>query len=275
VFWKKKKRFEDNTPLDIPSNKLLQGWVIILIRGLELQEGEFTILPAYGGILLYIRNQGITWIPYKEIKDMQRSIDTSKLVESSMIIGGLAIVNFTGGLALPIIMLPQVIKGWYRGIARPSPKKSVTYLQSMISDVIVEEVSLRTKLLDKFEEIPMRSENEISSTEIEKTMAEFVNDFHIKGETSQPKQTKPIENVKTYTLKINKKIFQNKLPSNKFITFMRHLASPLTGINLDEFAILPHSDTIKFLKILSDNGIKTIRKKAKHKTVYPDDGIII
>ena len=46
-------------------------------------------------------------------------------------------------------------------------------------------------------------------------------------------------------------------------------------ITLDEFAILPHSDTAKFVKILSDNGIKTIRKKAKNKTVYPDDGIVI
>ncbi len=272
MFWKKKKRFEDNTELDIPSDELLEEWVITLIQGLDLKKGEFTILPAYGGILLYIRNQGITWIPYKEIKVMQKNIDTSKIVESSIVMGGLAMVSFTGGLALPIIMLPQVIKGWYRGIASPSPKKSVTYLQSMISEVIAEDTALRTKLLGLFEDVPLK--NGVNSArdiaQIEDAEEKPTNHSDVK-ETHDKKP----EEVKTYTLKINKKIFGNKLPSNKIVTFMRHLASPLTGINLDEFAILPHSDTMKFIKILSDNGIETVQTTVKSKITYPDDGIII
>lgn len=275
MFWKKKKRFEDNTELDIPSDELLEEWVITLIQGLNLRKGEFTILPAYGGILLYIRNQGITWIPYKEIKTMQKNIDTSKIVESSIVMGGLAMVSFTGGLTLPIIMLPQVIRGWYRGIASPSPKKSVTYLQSMISEVIAEERSLRTKWLDKFEDIPLKSGQEISETDKNKTLSDSKIGVLSQEEVVNKTPAKKLKEVKTYTLKINKKIFQNKLPSNKFMTFMRHLVSPLTGINLDEFAILPHSDTMKFVKVLSDNGIKTIQTTVKSKTVYPDDGIVL
>ena len=272
MFWKKKKRFEDNTELDIPGDELLEEWVITLIQGLDLKKGEFTILPAYGGILLYIRNQGITWIPYKEIKIMQKNIDTSKIVESSIVVGGLAMVSFTGGLALPIIMLPQVIKGWYRGIASPSPKKSVTYLHSMISEVIAEETALRTKLLGFFEDVPLK--NEISSRkDLDQTVVTEENPS-IDNSMAETQNKKP-EEVKTYTLKINRKIFQNRLPSNKIVTFMRHLASPLTGINLDEFAILPHSDTMKFINVLSDNGIKTIRTKVKSKISYPDDGIVI
>ena len=65
-------------------------------------------------------------------------------------------VKATGGLVLPILMLPNVVKGWYRTIAKPSPTKSISYLQSMIKEVQVEEIAIKKTWLEIFEEIPLK-----------------------------------------------------------------------------------------------------------------------
>ncbi|MCY3411661.1 MAG: hypothetical protein INQ03_08530 [Candidatus Heimdallarchaeota archaeon] len=237
--------------LEIPNLDQLQKWVLKLITKLELEDGQFTILPAYGGVLLYIKHQGISWIPYSEVRMTEGQFDKNKLVESGSLLGGLAIVKVTGGIALPFLLIPSVIKGWYRSMARPSPKKSVTFLQSMIDEVSVETTKLNLQLLEKFEDSPILKEKSEELKNMEKEMI-------------------------TYSLKIKKKYFSKRELDNSIFRFFKYLTSVFTGNEVPIFAIHPQADTKAFLNTLEKYKIKvSYKEEVKEKDIIPDDGIII
>ncbi len=253
MFRRKKKPVVDND-LQIPNLDLLETWVLKLIAKLELVKGEYTILPAYGGVLIYIRNQGITWVTYSEIKSIEGQIDKNKLIESGALIGGFAIVKATGGLAIPFLVLPSLIKVWYRSWAKPSPKKTMTFLQSMISEIVVEATKLNTKLLNTFEDNPLK--NNVS----EKKFNRLKNEGFI-----------------TYSIYIKKKYLVAKNDNLPIVRYLRRISSAFTGNEIPIFAVHPQADIDLFLDALEKNGIKINKVESKNELTLdiPDDGIVV
>lgn len=241
--------------LKIPNVDQLEKWVFKLVKKLELKDGSYTILPAYGGILLYVKDEGITWVPYTEIKSIEGQVDKNKLMESGAILGGLAILHATGGLALPFILIPSVIKGWYRSWAKPSPKKTMTILQSMIDEIEVETTKLNTRLLNTFEDSPLKK-NEIKNDKLENLQS---------------------GKFETYTLFIKKKYLYSSTTDFPIFTIFKRITSVFTGNEPPIFAVHPQADLQVFINSLEKNHIKVTRKEnAKvEKIELPKDGILV
>ncbi len=254
----------------MPPIDLLEEWVIKLIEQLELKTGEFTILPSYGGILLYIKHQGISWIPYKQIKEIEHKIDGGKMVESGVALGSIALITLTGASAIPFLIIPGLLKGWYRTIAKPSPKKQITYLQSIIKEVIIRETKLNTKWLDLFEKKSMKDQKKEQTEKIE-----------VETDETQPIQDiikynpNLDDNVKTYTISIKNKYFSKNEIDNKILRMLKYLFSGILGREVYEFAVLPNADVKKFADILESNNIRVVWKKMDKIIEYPKDGIVI
>ncbi|MHA2171424.1 MAG: hypothetical protein ACXAB7_16170 [Candidatus Kariarchaeaceae archaeon] len=151
MFRRRKKEAEE---IELPPMEQLQEWVLILIKSLKLEEGSYTILPAYGGILLFVRNEGITWIPYVEIRNAIGAVDKVMLADTSGMLGGAAIALGTG--YLPFILVHNVLKGSYRTAVSPPPIISRTFLRSMIKEVVLQKRKIPLKLLKTFERDPFK-----------------------------------------------------------------------------------------------------------------------
>ena len=244
VFRRRKNKVVYDDSIELPSMDTLENWVVNLIQKLELKEGEFTILPAYGGVLIDIRHQGISWVPYSEIKLVEKKIDRSKLVESGAMIGGLAVVKATGGLALPFLLIPSYMaRAWYRTIARPSPKKSMTFLQSLIDCVNIEQTKVRTSLLSRFEKNTMKS-------------------------------TDDDRELDTFTIHIKQKYLGGK-QDNKITKFFKYFTSVVTGIEVPVFPIHPQADITRFIEILKKHNIRVNEIYHENPAIeLPEDGII-
>lgn len=252
--FRRRSKIKRSDLLEIPNIDQLKQWVLNLINKLELKEGEFTILPAYGGVLIYVINQGITWIPYSEIKVVEGKIDKGKLLESSTLFGGLAIVTVTGGSVLPFLLIPSAIKSWYRTAARPGPKKSMTFLQSMIDNVIIEKTKLNTKLLERFED------SSIDST----TSNKLVKEGNAKHD------------IIRYKIHIKRKYFSRNDKDNSIFRFFKYMTSVFTGIEPPIFPIHPQADISQFIKAMENNSIKITQLDLSETNLeMPDDGIII
>lgn len=154
MFWRKK---EKEIKYQLPPLDDLETWVPALISSFNLREGEFTFLPAYGGVLLFIKDQGISWLPYEEIKEIIGKIDKTKLAENTALAGSIVAVSASGGALLPIILIRGVIKGTYRNLVNPPPVVSLSILKSLIEKVVIErEKKVSKKLMDRFEKTPFK-----------------------------------------------------------------------------------------------------------------------
>ncbi len=152
--FRRRKKDAAKKEIELPPMEQLQEWVLILIKSLKLEEGRYTILPAYGGILLFIKNEGITWIPYVEIRNAIGTVDKVLLADTSGMIGGAAIAISTG--YLPFIFVQSVLKGSYRTVVSPPPIISRTFLRSMIKEVVLQKRKIPVKLLKTFEKDPFK-----------------------------------------------------------------------------------------------------------------------
>jgi len=219
VFRKKK----ENDSIELPDLKKLEKWVIQVIAGLELKDKTYTILPAFGGIIIYIQKQGIAWIPYGEIKTAEGKVDKKLLLESTAMAGGAAVVASTGGVALPILFVPGFLKKSYRVIAKPSPKKSMSFLHSMINKVVIQERKADNKIRTKLENSP------------------FIEDDST--------------NLVAYTLIIYRKYLDKEEELPKPVKFMKDISSAILGNTEPIFAIPSASDVKAFTAILEKQGI--------------------
>ncbi|MCH8909004.1 MAG: hypothetical protein IH840_18135 [Candidatus Heimdallarchaeota archaeon] len=223
MFWRKKKSTTEE--LDLPPLDELEVWVPAIISSLNLQKGEFTILPAFGGIIMYIRSQGIAWIPYKEIKKTLGRIDKSELGQRSAIIGGTAVAAVAGASLIPIIMMKgslSLLKQSYKSIIKPPPTQIIMYLQSIIDKIIIlQEKKFTNKIIDRMAENPF------------------------KDETS---------GTASYKLYVKKKFFDRDDlgTKNKFLSTLKQIASP---DSFPEFTIPEQANIDQFAKILTDNGL--------------------
>jgi hypothetical protein len=225
--------------MEIPSFDDLEKWVINLIVKLKLKPGDFTFLPAYGGVLLFVRGEGITWLPYSEVKTALGEVDSSKLASDTATVGTLAVAAGAHAALLPVLLAQRLIKGSYRVIARPSPKQSMSFLFSLIDRVVIEERRLRETLLNTFETTPHTSE-------------------------------KP-QSYSTYVIKIERHLF-DKNEEGPALKFFKGLIAFISGSKEPIFAIPPQSDVDKFASILENHGVDVVWvRKNSSETSEPDD----
>ena len=68
MFWRRKRNEDQDVSgsnrnlIELPSFDDLEKWVVNVIVKLRLQPGEFTFLPAYGGVLLFVKGEGNTMV---------------------------------------------------------------------------------------------------------------------------------------------------------------------------------------------------------------------
>lgn len=211
---------QQSNRLTLPPLEELEQWVLTLIIKLGLQPGTFTFIPAYGGVLLFVKDQGITWIPFKEIKEAMGEVDKGKLVENASILGGVAALGAAHVIVLPALLVPKLIKGSYRVIANPSPYNSMSFLKSMIDRVIIEDKELKRGLLGIFELDPYKSDT---------------------------------PNVDTFMITVQRRFFDST-ERPKFLTVMRNF---VFGNRDPVFAVPSDYDKIhKFAEILKTHGIE-------------------
>ncbi|MHA2250246.1 MAG: hypothetical protein ACXAD7_07785 [Candidatus Kariarchaeaceae archaeon] len=222
MFWKRKKE-EIKSDLELPSLDQLEKWVSVLIRKLDLKEGTFTILPAFGGILLFVRDQGLSWIPNAEIKEAMGKVDPVRVAEATATLGGVAAVVATGGF-IPILLV-HGLKGSYRTIAKPPPVISRSYLKSMIKEVTIQEKKIPVKLLKKIEQDPFTKGKEEG------------------------------HDTRTHLVSITRKFLDLPKPSSKAYKVLDGLKSFLIRSVEPEFLIPSQSDILTFAKILEENQI--------------------
>jgi hypothetical protein len=243
VFWRRSKK-EKPSKIEIPSLEDLEQWVSTLIRSLELKEGSFTILPAFGGILLFIMNEGITWIPYKEIREALGKVNKMELADSTTTLGVAAAVVATGGSILPVILVRGILKGSYRSLVNPPPVVSRTFLNSMIKEVLIEEHKLSAKLLKTFEEDPYKND------------------------------VKDVVDMPTYRIYITRKFLDYPEKKTKAIKAVYGLKSFFFRSMEPEFSVPQQSDTKKFAEILESNNVP-VRWKVKEKEMLPESADIM
>ncbi len=222
MFWKRKKE-ETKSDLELPSLDQLERWVSVLIKKLGLKEGTFTILPAFGGILLFVREEGLSWIPNTEIKEAMGKVDAVRLADATTTLGSVAAVVATGG-PLPILLV-YGLKGSYRTIAKPPPVISRSYLKSMIKEVTIREKKIPVKLLKKIEQDPFAKGKE------------------------EPHSTK------THVVTITRKFLDLPKKSSKAYQVLNGLKSFLIRSIEPEFLIPSQSDITMFAKILEENQV--------------------
>ena len=216
---------EKSKSIEFPPLEELEQWVLTLIIKLNLKPGNFTFLACYGGVLLFLKNEGLTWIPYREINDAIGRVDKNKLIENTAMLGGAAVAIAAHTMPLPAILLPKIIKGSYRIIAQPSPNRSMSFLQSTIEKIVIHETNVNRSLLDTFEEVPYKDRN--------------------------------IENLSTYTISIYRKFLDDD-PKPKFISkLQKGIVTFFAGTSNAVFPIPPESDVQKFKDILEENGLIT------------------
>lgn len=225
MFWRKKEKAVD---YQLPQIDELEQWVSVLISSFDLKKGEFTFLPAYGGTILFVKDQGLSWLPYEEIREIMGKMDKTQIAESTALVGGLAVATAAHAVLLPIVLLRVGLKGTYRTIVKPPPVVSVSILKSLIENVVIEkEQGFSKKILKTFEKNPYLTTEE----------EDFV-----------------------YRLSIQRKFFSkyyDQKASHKYVKGIKNFLS--RSIDL-EFIVPAQADVSTFINILQSDGIKVERR---------------
>ncbi|MFV2013907.1 MAG: hypothetical protein ACC656_00625 [Candidatus Heimdallarchaeota archaeon] len=229
VFWRKK---EKTVNYQLPQIDELEKWVSILISSFNLKDGEFTFLPAYGGTILFVKDQGLSWLPYEEIREIMGKIDKTQLAENTALVGGLAVATAAPAVLLPIVLLRVGLKGTYRTIVKPPPVVSLSILKSLIETVVIDkEQGVSKKILKTFEKNPYKTVED----------EDFI-----------------------YRLIIQRKFFTKYYDQKTSYKYVKGIKNFLNrSIDL-EFIVPAQADVSTFVKILQSDGINVELK-------YDDD----
>lgn len=146
MFWRRKKKDkseEQKVELTYPDLQTFEKWVSVMIRGLKLEEGKFTFVAAYGGVLLFIKGEGLSWMPYKQIQEVMKKVDSSELVKNSVVLGSVVAASVAHVALLPIFVIDRSLSGLYRFYSDEPPKKVQMYLHSLIDLVEIRRIKLK------------------------------------------------------------------------------------------------------------------------------------
>lgn len=171
MFWRRSRpeeeeEKEEQVTLEYPDLAEFDNYITLMIKSFYLKEGSYTFIACYGGILLYIRNQGFSWIPYAKVKDVMKKVDKTELttqsVSKSVFFGSLAVAKAAHVYALPIaIVAERSFMGAYNVYTDPPPKEQITYLSGLISKVEFKKIKLK-RLARISQSVPQNLESELT-----------------------------------------------------------------------------------------------------------------
>ncbi len=158
MFWRKKKKEEKkekDVVLRYPDLQTFESWVRVMIKGLNLQEGRFTFIAAYGGVILFIKGEGLAWMPYKQIQEVMKKVDSKELLKNSVFLGSVVAASVAHVALLPIFVIDRSLSGLYRIYSDEPPNKVQMYLHSLIDRVEIKRIKL--KMLSKLNQnLPLK-----------------------------------------------------------------------------------------------------------------------
>ena len=156
----KKAKVNKEKPLPSLSEEEFEQWVEKGLQLLNLEKGEYSFAPFFDGILVYVRRQGIIWIPKKAmIKGSGFEIVGKALTSATPFAVGFA----TGG---PIGALiagfgSYFLKGTITEYALlPPPSKITQYLQASIKQVELIPFEYYSGYLKKIKKASLRKDKE-------------------------------------------------------------------------------------------------------------------
>ena len=143
MIFRKKKKSSSTNALEYPSYDEFESWVESIILCFDLKKGSFTFIAAYGGIILYLKNQGIIWIPYTKIKAILKTVNKGQFVHSTALIGSLAVAIPANFSLLPIILIDRSIVGFYNIYSNAPPSDIHSFLSGLIKKIVLKKIKLK------------------------------------------------------------------------------------------------------------------------------------
>jgi hypothetical protein len=129
--------------LDYPDLAEFDSFVGLMINSLYLQKGQFTFIACYSGLLLFIRGQGMIWIPVVKMKDVMKKADERELAQGAIVIGTATAATAAHAPLLPVYIALGTSIGVYNVYAETPPKIVISYLKDLILKVIIRKTKRR------------------------------------------------------------------------------------------------------------------------------------
>jgi hypothetical protein len=102
-------------------------WMKASVEALGLKKGTYSILPVYGGVLIYVLKEGICWIPKAKITGLiEKSTLNKALKEGSKL--GFGLIDEI--VPIPFSSIKNTVS---KDLLKHPPDYSVSWLQSMIN----------------------------------------------------------------------------------------------------------------------------------------------
>lgn len=133
-FWNRSKAKSGSTKDvadNLPSMDVAEfdKWFKLPLALMGLQPGEYSLLPAAGGLIILVRGQGIVWVPSQEIDKALRRINIESL--AGMVVPT-AITTAIALVCYPLVPLYKLLSSAWN--TKP-PEKTVCVSKSMIACV--------------------------------------------------------------------------------------------------------------------------------------------
>ncbi len=139
-FWGKRK--EEET-LVAPNLEVFSAWIRFVVDSFKLKEGNYTLAAGLGGFLLFIKQEGIIWVPYSFVKNKMKKLETKDLAMPTAIGSGIALVSILHFPLATIFLINITLKKIYpKFLVRP-PRTVKRYLTSEITGISIELISIQ------------------------------------------------------------------------------------------------------------------------------------
>ncbi|MHA1910837.1 MAG: hypothetical protein ACTSYA_03985 [Candidatus Kariarchaeaceae archaeon] len=102
-------------------------WMKASVEALGLKKGTYSILPVYGGVLIYILKEGISWIPKAKITGIIKKSTLNKAIREGSKFGFSVIDEI---IPIPFNNIKNTVS---KDLLKQPPDYSVSWLQSMIN----------------------------------------------------------------------------------------------------------------------------------------------
>ncbi len=163
--WNKKEYNKQPNPLPTHPIETLEEWVLQLTEIINVPQENLSVAPVLGGVLIYIRGEGIVWVPEEIFKELglPESIGTFILKKAAPVAVGFAIGHVPG--ALISFVSSSMAEKLASYAILPPPKYPVAYLKSMIQRIEVIPAEIYAPLLKKIKKPAIKKHSKIESGE--------------------------------------------------------------------------------------------------------------
>lgn len=141
-FFRGRKK-SDAEGLIAPNLEIFNSWIRYVVESYGLVKGSYTLAAGLGGFLLFIRGQGITWIPYDYVKTKLKKIEARDLAAPTALGSGVAIAAVLHVPLATLFVANLTLRRLYPKLMIRPPKKIKRFLLSEIVSIAVETISLK------------------------------------------------------------------------------------------------------------------------------------